>query len=228
MVFGKEHYNGEFTSEETLKNVTLQDVINNYNTYFVPANAYLVVVGDVTVKEVKKKIEKLFGGDNWKAATAPSLTYADPKDVQYSQINFVDMPNAVQSEISLVNLSTIKMTDKDYFAALIANQILGGGGEGRLFLNLREKHGWTYGAYSSIYSGKYIGKFKSSASVRNAVTDSAVVEFFNELKRMRTDLVSDEELRNAKSKIHWKFCNANRKTSNYCTLRIKYSNTKFT
>lgn len=200
LVFGKEHYNGEFTSEETLKNVTLQDVINNYNTYFVPANAYLVVVGDVKVKEVKKKIEKLFGGDNWKAATAPSLTYTNPKDVQYSQINFVDMPNAVQSEISLINLSTIKMTDKEYFASLIANQILGGGGEGRLFLNLREKHGWTYGAYSSIYSGKYIGKFKSSASVRNAVTDSAVVEFFNELKRMRTDLVSDEELSNAKAK----------------------------
>ena len=198
LTYGKEHYKGEFTSEETLNNVTLDDVIVNYNTYFVPANAYLVIVGDVKFKEVKKEVERLFG--SWKKATAPQLTYSDPKDVQYSQINFIDTPNAVQSEIALVNLSNLKMTDKEYFAVLLANQVLGGGGEGRLFLNLREKHGWTYGAYSSIGSGKYINKFRSSSSVRNAVTDSAVVEVFNELKRMRTELVSEEDLKNAKAK----------------------------
>ena len=198
LTYGKDHYKGEFTSEETLKNVTLEDVINNYNTYFVPANAYLVIVGDVKFESVKKEVEKLFG--EWKAATAPQPIYADPKDVQYSQINFIDTPNAVQSEIALVNLATLKMTDKEYFAVLLANQVLGGGGEGRLFLNLREKHGWTYGAYSSIGSGKYINKFRSGSSVRNVVTDSAVVEIFNELKRIRTDLVSEEDLRNAKAK----------------------------
>lgn len=198
LTYGKEHYKGEFTSEETLNNVTLDDVIVNYNTYFVPANAYLVIVGDVKFKEVKKEVERLFG--SWKKAIAPQLTYSDPKDVQYSQINFIDTPNAVQSEIALVNLSNLKMTDKEYFAVLLANQVLGGGGEGRLFLNLREKHGWTYGAYSSIGSGKYINKFRSSSSVRNAVTDSAVVEVFNELKRMRTELVSEEDLKNAKAK----------------------------
>ena len=198
LAFGKEHYKGEFTSEETLNNVTLDDVILNYNTYFVPANAYLVIVGDVNFKDIKKEVERLFG--TWKKATAPQLTYTAPKDVQYSQINFIDTPNAVQSEIALVNLSNLKMTDKEYFSVLLANQILGGGGEGRLFLNLREKHGWTYGAYSSIGAGKYINKFRSSASVRNTVTDSAVVEFFNELKRIKTDLVSEEDLRNAKAK----------------------------
>ncbi len=198
LVFGKEHYRGEYTSEETLKNVTFDDVVLNYNTYFVPANAYLVIVGDVNFKEVKKEVERLFG--KWRKAMAPQLTYTNPKDVQYSQINFIDAPNAVQSEIALVNLSNLKMTDKEYFSVLLANQILGGGGEGRLFLNLREKHGWTYGAYSSIGSGKYINKFRSSASVRNTVTDSAVVEFFNELKRIKTELVSDEDLRNAKAK----------------------------
>ncbi len=198
LVFGKEHYKGEYTSEETLKNVTFDDVLLNYNTYFVPANAYLVIVGDVNFKEVKKEVERLFG--TWKKATAPQLTYTAPKDVQYSQINFIDTPNAVQSEIALVNLSNLKMTDKEYFSVLLANQILGGGGEGRLFLNLREKHGWTYGAYSSIGAGKYINKFRSSASVRNTVTDSAVVEFFNELKRIKTELVSEEDLRNAKAK----------------------------
>ena len=198
LTYGKEHYKGEYTSEETLKNVTLNDVILNYNTYFAPGNAYLVIVGDVNFKEVKKEVERLFG--KWKKATAPQLTYSDPKDVQYSQINFIDVPNAVQSEIALVNLSNLKMTDKDYFAALLANQILGGGGEGRLFLNLREKHGWTYGAYSSIGSGKYINKFRSGSSVRNVVTDSAIVEVFNELKKIRTELVSEEDLKNAKAK----------------------------
>lgn len=198
LVFGKEHYRGEFTSEETLKNVTLDDVVTNYNTYFVPSNAYLVIVGDVKFKEIKKEVERLFG--KWRKATAPQLSYSQPKDVQYSQINFIDTPNAVQSEIALVNLSNLKMTDKEYFSVLLANQILGGGGEGRLFLNLREKHGWTYGAYSSIGAGKYINKFRSSASVRNTVTDSAVVEFFNELKRIKTELVSEEDLRNAKAK----------------------------
>ncbi|MFN7045789.1 MAG: insulinase family protein [Flavobacterium sp.] len=198
LVYGKEHYKGEFTSEETLKNVTFDDVVLNYNTYFVPANAYLVIVGDVNFKEVKKEVERLFG--KWRKATAPQLTYSNPKDVQYSQINFIDTPNAVQSEIALANLSNLKMTDKEYFSVLLANQILGGGGEGRLFLNLREKHGWTYGAYSSIGAGKYINKFRSSASVRNTVTDSAVVEFFNELKRIKTELVSEEDLRNAKAK----------------------------
>lgn len=198
LAFGKTHPSGEYLSEESINKVTLNDVILNYNTYFVPGNAYLVVIGDVSLKETKKTVEKLFG--SWKKAIAPQLTYSDPKNVQYSQINFVDMPNAVQSEIALVNTVNLKMTDKDYFATLLANQILGGGGEGRLFLNLREKHGWTYGAYSSIGAGKYVTKFRSSASVRNAVTDSAVVEFFNELKRIKTDLVSAEDLKNAKAK----------------------------
>lgn len=198
LVYGKNHPNGEYLSEETLNNVTLADVQSNYTTYFVPGNAYLVVVGDVKFKDTKKQIEKLFG--SWKPAKAPSVSYSDPKDVQYTQINFVDVPNAVQSEISVTNIVNMKMTDKEYFAALLANQILGGGGEGRLFLNLREAHGWTYGAYSSIRGGKHVSDFSSSTSVRNAVTDSAVTEILNELKKIKTDLVSEEDLRNAKAK----------------------------
>jgi len=198
LVYGKNHPSGEYLSEETLNNVTLADVQSNYNTYFVPGSAYLVVVGDVKFKDVKKQVTKLFG--NWTAGKAPGIVYSDPKDVQYTQVNFVDMPNAVQSEISVVNVSNLKMTDKEYFAALMANQILGGGGEGRLFLNLREAHGWTYGAYSGIGGNKYVGTFSSSTSVRNNVTDSAVVEILNEVKKIRTDLVSEEDLKNAKAK----------------------------
>lgn len=198
LVYGRNHPSGEYLSEETLNNVTLADVQQDYNTYFVPGNAYLVVVGDVKFKDVKKQVTKLFG--SWPAAKAPAISYSDPKDVAQTQINFVDMPNAVQSEISIYNISNLKMTDKEYFATLLANQILGGGGEGRLFLNLREAHGWTYGAYSGIGANKYVGAFSASTSVRNTVTDSAVVELLNEIKKIRTELVSEEDLKNAKSK----------------------------
>jgi zinc protease len=197
LAYGKNHYNGEYTSEETLKNVSLRDVKINYEQYFVPQNAYLIVVGDVKFNDVKKNIEKLFG--SWKKATAPTVTYNDPKDVQYTQINFVDMPNAVQSEISLLNISNLKMTDKDYFATLVANQILGGDFNSYLNMNLREAHGWTYGARSSIRGSKYTGTFSASSQVRNAVTDSAVVEFLKEIKRIRTEKVTAEELTNVKA-----------------------------
>lgn len=197
LTYGKNHYNGEFTSEETLKNVSLRDVKTNYEQYFVPQNAYLIVVGDVKFNDVKKNVEKLFG--TWKKATAPSVTYSDPKDVQYTQINFVDMPNAVQSEISLVNISNLKMTDKDYFATIIANQILGGDFNSYLNMNLREAHGWTYGARSSIRGNKYTGSFSASSQVRNAVTDSAVVEFLKEIKKIRTEKVTNEVLANVKA-----------------------------
>lgn len=198
LAFGVNHPSGEFLSAESINKVTLKDVVANYKTNFVPGNAYLVVVGDVNTKEVKKMVEKLFS--SWTKASAPKITYPDPKNVQQTQIDFVDMPNAVQSEISVVNTINLKITDKQYFAAILANQILGGGGEGRLFLNLREKHGWTYGAFSDVGFGKYVEKFRSSTSVRNAVTDSSVVEILSELKKIRTELVSANDLKNAKAK----------------------------
>ncbi|MFP5438541.1 MAG: M16 family metallopeptidase [Bacteroidia bacterium] len=198
LIYGIKHPSGEYVTEQSLNNVTLEDVKQNYVTYFVPGNAYLVIVGDVKFKDVKKKVTKLFG--SWVGDKAPAASYSDPRDVQYSQINFVDMPNAVQSEITVANVTNLKMTDKEYFATILANQILGGGGEGRLFLNLREAHGWTYGAYSSVGGNKYVGNFDAATSVRNTVTDSAMVQILSEVKKIRTDLVSDEELKVAKAK----------------------------
>ena len=203
LAFGKSHPSGEFLSEETIKNVTLSDVESNYHTNFVPENAYLIIIGDVKFKETKKAVEKLFG--SWVKATAPSLTYTDPKNVQYTQINFVDMPNAVQSEIALQNTVDLKMNDKDYFATIVANQILGGDFNSYLNMNLREAHGWTYGARSSIGGSKYISTFRASTQVRNAVTDSAVVEFFKEIKKIRTEKVTDEMLANVKAGYVGKF-----------------------
>ena len=197
LAYGKNHPSGEYLSEATINNVTLQDVKSNYNTYFVPENAYLIIIGDVNFDEIKTKVEDLF--DPWQKGTAPSLSYSDPKDVQYTQINFIDMPNAVQSEISVMNISNLKMTDKDYFAAIVANQVLGGDFSSYLNMNLREKHAWTYGAESAIRGNKYIGRFMAFSQVRNAVTDSAVVEFINEIKRIRTTKVSEDVLANVKA-----------------------------
>ncbi|PIF32683.1 putative Zn-dependent peptidase [Flavobacterium sp. 9] len=197
LTFGKNHPSGEYISEETVKNVTLADVQTNYATHFVPENAYLVVIGDIKFKETKAAVEKLFGG--WKKQAAPKNTYPSPENVSKLQIDFVDVPNAVQSEISLVNTVNLKMSDPDFFPAVIANQILGGDFNSYLNMNLREQHAWTYGASSSIGTGKYTTKFKASSAVRNTVTDSAVVQFIKEIKRIRTEKVSEDVLKNVKA-----------------------------
>jgi predicted Zn-dependent peptidase len=204
LAYGKNHPYGEYLSEETINNVTLADVQANYRTYFVPEHAYLVIVGDVKTKDVKKLVEKLFS--SWTKATAPRLTYSNPTNVQYTQINFVDMPNAVQSEITILNTVNLKMTDADYFPVILANQVYGGDFNSYLNMNLREAHGWTYGARSSIgFDKNMYSEFRANTQVRNAVTDSSVVEALKELKRIRTEKVSDEVLNNVKAGYVGKF-----------------------
>ncbi|MFV8268712.1 M16 family metallopeptidase [Flavobacterium sp. GT2N3] len=197
LAFGKNHPSGEYMTEETIKNVTLADIQANYANYFVPENAYLVIIGDIKYKEAKPIVEKLFG--SWQKRNTPKLTYAAPENVPFTQINFVDVPNAVQSEISLVNTVNLKMSDPDFFPAVIATSILGGDFNSYLNMNLREHHAWTYGASSVIGSGKYVTKLRSTSAVRNVVTDSAVVEFIKEIKKIRTEKVSEELLRNTKA-----------------------------
>lgn len=197
LAFGKTHPSGEFITEETLQNVTLADVQANYQNYFVPENAYLVIIGDVKYKKIKPVVEKLFG--SWGKRSTPKSTYTEPVNVPSIQIDFVDMPNAVQSEISLVNTVNLKMNDPDFFPAAIAARILGGSPTSYLQLNLREDHGWTYDASTVIGAGKYAEKLRSTSAVRNMVTDSAVVQFIKEIKRIRTEKVSDEVLNTVKA-----------------------------
>lgn len=197
LAYGLNHPFGEFISAETIKNVTLADVQNNYKTYFAPENAYLIIIGDVKYKDVKAEVEKLFG--NWKKSTLPEQSYPSPTNVSQLEINFVDVPNAVQSEIAVVNTVKLKMNDPDFFAAVIANQILGGDFNSYLNMNLREANAWTYGATSSIGSSKYDSKFIAKSAVRNAVTDSAVVEFMKEIKKIRTEKVDETNLKNVKA-----------------------------
>lgn len=197
LTYGKNHPFGEYVTETSISSISLDDILLHYNTYFVPENAYLVVVGDISSQTIKADIESLF--EPWQKAIAPDLSYSHSRDVQYTQINFVDMPNAVQSEISVINLSTLKMKDPDYFAAILANQILGGNYNSYLMSNLREKNAWTYDAGSRIGDSRYISRFIAYTQVRNNVTDSAVVEMMKEIKRIRTEKVSQKDLQNVKA-----------------------------
>lgn len=197
--YGKKHPYGEFTTEETVKNVTFGDAVAFYEKYFNPNNAYLVVVGDVDYKEVKKQIEKHF--KKWEKSVAVDYTVPEEApNAQYTQINFVDMPNAVQSNISLTNNVDLEMKDDDYHSTLIANKILGGGFNSYLNMNLREEHGYTYGARSSIGVDEYASRFTAGAAVRNMVTDSAVVQTLKEINRIKKEPVAQDALKNAKAK----------------------------
>lgn len=198
LVYGKEHPYGEYITEETVKNVTLNDVLRRYKESYVPQNAYLIVVGDINFEEVKKLVTQNFS--SWKKGTTIKGNYPMPTNLSEVEINFVDVSNAVQSEVSVNNIVHLKMADPDYFAAMLANQIIGGGAEGRLFKNLRETHGWTYGAYSGLGADRYVTSFSASASVRNAVTDSAVVEMLNEMRKINETLPTQEELDLVKAK----------------------------
>ena len=199
ITYGKNHPSGEFIREETVNNVQLEDVKRFYTKNFTPQNAYLVIIGDVDFKTVKKQVTKLF--KSWKGNLVKGESFPTAKNASSLEINFVEMPNAVQSEVSVDFTTEIKKTDADYFPVILANNILGGGGQARLFLNLREDKGYTYGAYSSISTNKYRrSRMRAFASVRNAVTDSSVVELVKEIEKIRTVPVSQAELDQAKAK----------------------------
>ncbi|PKF73756.1 M16 family metallopeptidase [Chryseobacterium sp. PMSZPI] len=201
LTYGKNTSRGEFETVESINKIQLTDVQNIYNKYYAPDNAYLVIVGDVKFDQIKPLVEKAFG--NWKKSNTKFSPLEPVSNVAKTEINVVDVPSAVQSVLSVSNLNTLKMKDPNYFPATIANYILGGGGEARLFMNLREKNGFTYGAYSSMTPSKYSPEFSAEASVRNEVTDKAIKEFMNELNAI--SMVKPEELDNAKAKLKGSF-----------------------
>jgi predicted Zn-dependent peptidase len=203
LAYGTIHPYGEFLTLESVGSIAMEDVVKYYQNNFVPANAYLVVVGDVEVAAIREQIETHF--NRWLKASPLVSSLAEPLDVQYTQINFVDMPNAVQSEITLENLVDLKMSDPDYFPALIANKLLGGSFLSYLNASLREEKGYTYGAGSSIGADKYAARFRASASVRNEVTDSAVVVFIDQFRRIREEAIDPEEMEIAKAEYVGQF-----------------------
>jgi predicted Zn-dependent peptidase len=183
---------------ESIKKISSKDLSEFHDKYYRPNNAILAIVGDVTMKEIMPKLEKAFG--DWQKGEVPAAAIPPAPDQGESRIYLIDRPGSVQTVLQLGNLG-IERTSPDYFAVLLADRVLGGGPSGRLFLNLREANGYTYGAYSNFGGSKYRGTWVSSAEVRTEVTEGAMREFMNELKRLRDQPVDTNELENAKRAI---------------------------
>ncbi len=192
--FSAQHPYGEVPTKKTVSNVSQAAVQKYYNTYFRPNVAYMAIVGDVTVAEIKPLIEKYFNG--WQKAEVPVAKYSNPTPPADTRVAFVPRDAAVQSVINVTYPIDLEHGTPDVIKAKVANSILGGGSNGRLFLNLREAHGWTYGSYSAISQDELKGSFRAYAKCRNAVSDSSVAEMLAEMRRIQNEKVPADELQN--------------------------------
>lgn len=201
--YGKNHPYGELTTEESVSKITLEKCNAYYQTYFRPNVAYMAIVGDVTMAEVKPLIEKYFGA--WQKADVVSTNYAMPTAPAKTRVAVVNKAGAVQSVINVTYPVDLKLNSEDAIKAKVMNTILGAGFSSRLFINLREKHGYTYGSYSSLDNDELVSEFSAYAKVRNAVTDSSVIEIMSELTRLRTEKVPQDELDGIKNYLTGNF-----------------------
>lgn len=163
---------------------------------FIPNNAMLIAVGDVERDEFVSEINELFG--DWQQGTVPRKKFAAPPTRNSRTLTLVDRSGSAQSNIVLANLA-INRTNVDYFPMLVMNQVLGAGASSRVFMNLREEKGYTYGAYTRLNTKRLAGDIEATAEVRNEVTGDSLKEFFYELTRIRTERVGDDELADAKN-----------------------------
>ncbi|MEB2787257.1 M16 family metallopeptidase [Algoriphagus persicinus] len=203
MVYGKDHPYGEVNTEESLSNVTVEDLKKYYETFFKPNIAYLAIVGDMSKSEAEEVVNKYFS--DWEPGDVPKFTYDSPDPASKNIVGLVDRSSSVQTVIDIAQPIDLTLGDEDYISSRVLNQIFGGGSSSRLFMNLREDKGYTYGAYSSFAADKLIGEFSASASVRTEVTDSAVYEFIYEIRRLVEDGVTQEELDKAKANLAGSF-----------------------
>ena len=198
------HPYGEYITEAQIAALSLDDVTNYYRKRFVPNNAYLVVTGDVNPEEIITLVNEHFA--DWQPYSEETPNLYIPENVSEMQINFIDLPSAVQSEIQVTNLIDLKMSHPDYFPLLVANSILGGDFGSYINMNLREEHGYTYGAFSTFKTDKWTkGSFSIKTKVGNAVTAPAIVEILKEVKRIQTTIVSEEKLAQAKAQYLGQF-----------------------
>jgi zinc protease len=198
-LFGEGHPLGYRATgvESSIRAATRDDVLAFWSSHFVPSNSAIVVSGQVTVDELRPMLEESFG--RWGPAEgAPSIpSDARPTD---ARLVLVDRPGASQTELRVVTLGVPRSTP-DYEALVLLNTILGGGGvSNRINLNLREEHGWTYGALSEFVFRRLGGLFYIGTPVRLDATAPAVVEILNELRRIRDEPVTGEELAFAKDR----------------------------
>jgi zinc protease len=196
VVFGDNPYAVVAPTKESVEKVTREQLLAFHKAHYLPNVSALVVVGDFKMDEMKKSIESNFG--QWQRGSTTASVSGQPPAQKGRIIYLIDRPGSVQSSVKIGNVA-ISKTDPDYFAAMVANQILGGSANSRLFLNIREQKGYTYGAYSSFYPRKNPGEFYAKADVRTPVTAPSIMEFLYELNRIRTLPVSQTELESAKN-----------------------------
>ncbi len=189
--FGRDHPYGEPETEQTVNNITLEKCKEYYKTFFAPNISYLAVVGDINETNAKKLTTKYFGG--WQKKEVPKFTYYIPQPPAENNVDLVDRPSSVQSVIDITYPVQLKPGDDEAIPAALMNTILGGGSF-RLFQNLREKHSFTYGAYSSLSKDEFVGSFTAFTNARNEVTDSAVTQILYEMNRIKNEAVPDSEL----------------------------------
>lgn len=193
MLFGSNHPYGEIMSEKSVEAITVDDCKSYYKTYFRPNVAYLVIVGDITLKEAKKQVNQYFG--RWERAAVPQTNYVIPELGMKSQIVVGNKDGANQSSIRVTHIVDLKPGHPDAIKASVMNNVLGGGSfSARLFQNLREDKAWTYGAYSSLSPDKFMGNFEAEAMVKAEATDSALFEMLGEMSLLQKELVQEKDL----------------------------------
>lgn len=196
VLFGSHPYSVVAPTPASVKALTQADLRTFHDANYVPNESSLVVVGDFDPAKMKEMIAKDF--DGWKPGTIKPPVNAEVPAQHGKRIYLVNRPGSVQSSIKLGNVS-ISKTDENYFPMLVANQVLGGAAQARLFLNIREQKGYTYGAYSNISARRERGPFQASADVRTDVTSPSLEEFIYELSRIRDVPVTAKELKDAKN-----------------------------
>jgi zinc protease len=198
-LYGTEHPYGipEIGNELSLRSFTTEDLKQFHERYFHSNNAALIVVGDVTMASVQPKLEKAFGA--WSQGAIPAVHLPSVSQIERREVYLVDKPGAPQSEIMIGRIGAARLTD-DYYSLLVMNTILGGSFTSRLNQNLREQHGYTYGAQSTFDFMPQPGPFLADAAVQTAVTDKALVEFMKELHGILQPL-PDEEFTRARNYV---------------------------
>jgi zinc protease len=197
LIYGNGTYgNTVIGNPESVARITVDDVRNFYETHYVPNHGSIVIAGDVNAEAALDTASRFFA--DWPAAELPPRPEIAPKRFESSRIYLIDRPTAVQSEIRIGHIGIARSTE-DHFALSVMNALLGGVFNSRINLNLREKHGYTYGARSMFAFRRQAGPFVVSAPVRNEVTRESVTEVLAELRRIRTGDIETQELEDTKN-----------------------------
>jgi zinc protease len=196
VMFGAHPYSRVSPTPEMLDALTQQDLVAFRASTFIPNNGVFIAIGDIDRDSLIARVEQLFSG--WKSQPYRVPEYPSPPKRETRRIYLVDRQGSAQSNIVIAN-EGIRRTSPDYFPLLLMHTILGANASSRLFMNLREQKGYTYGAYSNLDARRMAGTFRASAEVRTAVTGPSLHEFFYELNRIRDEAVSEAEINNAKS-----------------------------